>query len=214
MTIESPTRCCNSSRAGTDRSAPNTESAPPNDAWLSLVRTPAEIDAYRAIKAALDPNDVLNPNVLLPPNARTHCTDEAPQRSSLTAPRFRQDCALLLPHRPAAPCAGVVGSGRRLVGPPAAFRRPEHFIYWSALFTGRLRARPAVCSGCRLLRPASLFSWASRTSASGLRGSRRAHAQCTVLLRSGARADFPARARYTARDSRDSGTAVSFYLSS
>ncbi len=36
-------------------------------AWLSLVRTPAEINAYRAIKAALDPNDVLNPNVLLPP---------------------------------------------------------------------------------------------------------------------------------------------------
>ncbi|MGO9876275.1 MAG: FAD-binding oxidoreductase [Acidimicrobiia bacterium] len=36
-------------------------------AWLSLVRTPAEINAYRAIKAALDPHDVLNPNVLLPP---------------------------------------------------------------------------------------------------------------------------------------------------
>ncbi|HTD50161.1 MAG TPA: FAD-binding oxidoreductase, partial [Acidimicrobiia bacterium] len=36
-------------------------------AWLSLVRTPAEINAYRAIKAALDPNNVLNPNVLLPP---------------------------------------------------------------------------------------------------------------------------------------------------
>jgi len=36
-------------------------------AWLSLVRTPAEINAYRAIKAALDPNNVLNPNVLFPP---------------------------------------------------------------------------------------------------------------------------------------------------
>jgi FAD/FMN-containing dehydrogenase len=36
-------------------------------AWLSLVRTAAEIDAMRAIKKALDPHDVLNPNVLLPP---------------------------------------------------------------------------------------------------------------------------------------------------
>ena len=35
-------------------------------AWLSLVRSPAEIAAYRAIKHALDPNKVLNPNVLLP----------------------------------------------------------------------------------------------------------------------------------------------------
>jgi FAD/FMN-containing dehydrogenase len=35
-------------------------------AWLSLVRTPEEIDAFRAIKRALDPNNVLNPNVLLP----------------------------------------------------------------------------------------------------------------------------------------------------
>jgi FAD/FMN-containing dehydrogenase len=35
-------------------------------AWLSLVRSPAEIAAYRAIKRALDPNKVLNPNVLLP----------------------------------------------------------------------------------------------------------------------------------------------------
>jgi FAD/FMN-containing dehydrogenase len=35
--------------------------------WLSLVRTPAEIKVFRAIKAALDPNDILNPNVLLPP---------------------------------------------------------------------------------------------------------------------------------------------------
>ena len=37
-------------------------------AWLSLVRTAAEIDALRAIKNALDPHDVLNPNVLLPPD--------------------------------------------------------------------------------------------------------------------------------------------------
>jgi FAD/FMN-containing dehydrogenase len=35
-------------------------------AWLSLVRAPAEIDAFRAIKRALDPANVLNPNVLLP----------------------------------------------------------------------------------------------------------------------------------------------------
>jgi FAD/FMN-containing dehydrogenase len=36
-------------------------------AWLSLVRTAAEIAAMRAIKKALDPHDVLNPNVLFPP---------------------------------------------------------------------------------------------------------------------------------------------------
>lgn len=36
-------------------------------AWLPLVRSEAEIDAMRAIKKALDPHDVLNPNVLLPP---------------------------------------------------------------------------------------------------------------------------------------------------
>ena len=35
-------------------------------AWLSLVRSPAEIDAFRAIKRALDPDNVLNPHVLLP----------------------------------------------------------------------------------------------------------------------------------------------------
>jgi FAD/FMN-containing dehydrogenase len=34
--------------------------------WLTLVRSPAEIDAYRAIKRALDPDSLLNPNVLLP----------------------------------------------------------------------------------------------------------------------------------------------------
>src|SRR5262245_41875628 len=32
----------------------------------------------------------------------------------------------VLPHRPVAPRAGVAGSGRRPVGPPAAARRPEH----------------------------------------------------------------------------------------
>jgi FAD/FMN-containing dehydrogenase len=35
-------------------------------AWLSLVRTQTEIDTYRAIKNALDPNRLLNPNVLIP----------------------------------------------------------------------------------------------------------------------------------------------------
>jgi FAD/FMN-containing dehydrogenase len=35
-------------------------------AWLSLVRTPQEIDAFRAIKHAFDPKNTLNPNVLLP----------------------------------------------------------------------------------------------------------------------------------------------------
>ena len=34
--------------------------------WLSLVRSPAEIDAFRAIKRAPDPDRVLNPNVLVP----------------------------------------------------------------------------------------------------------------------------------------------------
>jgi FAD/FMN-containing dehydrogenase len=35
--------------------------------WLHLNRSPAEIDAFRAIKRALDPEGTLNPNVLLPP---------------------------------------------------------------------------------------------------------------------------------------------------
>jgi FAD/FMN-containing dehydrogenase len=34
--------------------------------WLHLNRSPAEIDAFRAIKRALDPNGILNPHVLLP----------------------------------------------------------------------------------------------------------------------------------------------------
>ncbi len=34
--------------------------------WLHLNRTPAEIDAFRRIKHALDPNAILNPAVLLP----------------------------------------------------------------------------------------------------------------------------------------------------
>lgn len=34
--------------------------------WLHLNRSPAEIDAFRALKRALDPDGVLNPNVLLP----------------------------------------------------------------------------------------------------------------------------------------------------
>jgi len=35
-------------------------------AWLPMVRSQAEIAAYRAIKRALDPDNLLNPNVLLP----------------------------------------------------------------------------------------------------------------------------------------------------
>ncbi|MDQ1468035.1 MAG: hypothetical protein QOH10_2450 [Actinomycetota bacterium] len=35
--------------------------------WLSLTRSSTEIDAFRAIKRALDPAGVLNPHVLLPP---------------------------------------------------------------------------------------------------------------------------------------------------
>ena len=37
--------------------------------YLHLVRTPAEIATFRAIKSALDPRNILNPNVLLPANA-------------------------------------------------------------------------------------------------------------------------------------------------
>ena len=36
--------------------------------WLHLNRSGAEIDAMRAIKRALDPDGILNPNVLLPPS--------------------------------------------------------------------------------------------------------------------------------------------------
>ena len=36
-------------------------------AWLPLGRTAAEIAAFRALKNALDPDGILNPNVLLPP---------------------------------------------------------------------------------------------------------------------------------------------------
>ena len=35
-------------------------------ALLHLSRSPAEIAAMRAVKAALDPGDLLNPGVLLP----------------------------------------------------------------------------------------------------------------------------------------------------
>ena len=34
--------------------------------WLHLNRSPVEIDAFRAIKGALDPSGILNPHVLLP----------------------------------------------------------------------------------------------------------------------------------------------------
>jgi FAD/FMN-containing dehydrogenase len=34
--------------------------------WLHLNRSPAELDAFRRIKAALDPAGILNPGVLLP----------------------------------------------------------------------------------------------------------------------------------------------------
>ena len=33
--------------------------------WLPLARGPEEIEAFRAIKAALDPDGILNPGVLL-----------------------------------------------------------------------------------------------------------------------------------------------------
>jgi len=37
--------------------------------WLALARSPAEISAFRAIKGALDPGGILNPNVLVAPPA-------------------------------------------------------------------------------------------------------------------------------------------------
>jgi FAD/FMN-containing dehydrogenase len=37
--------------------------------WLHLSRTPAEVEAFRSLKRALDPDGVLNPNVLLPAEA-------------------------------------------------------------------------------------------------------------------------------------------------
>jgi FAD/FMN-containing dehydrogenase len=39
--------------------------------WLHLNRSPSELAAMRAIKAALDPAGILNPNVLLPGNVRS-----------------------------------------------------------------------------------------------------------------------------------------------
>ncbi len=46
--------------------------------WLGWTRTPAEISAMRAIKAALDPAGLLNPGVLLPPETAT----ERPERAT------------------------------------------------------------------------------------------------------------------------------------
>ncbi|HEX9529023.1 MAG TPA: FAD-linked oxidase C-terminal domain-containing protein, partial [Streptosporangiaceae bacterium] len=45
--------------------------------WLGWTRTPAEISAMRAIKAALDPAGLLNPGVLLPPETATEPPDRA-----------------------------------------------------------------------------------------------------------------------------------------
>ena len=39
--------------------------------WLHLNRSPVEIDAFRAIKRALDPAGILNPHVLLPEGEAT-----------------------------------------------------------------------------------------------------------------------------------------------
>ena len=50
--------------------------------WLGLVRSPEEIAAMRAIKAALDPAGLLNPGVILPPRrgiCLSHCSSRAPQ---------------------------------------------------------------------------------------------------------------------------------------
>ena len=40
--------------------------------WLRMTRTDAELNAMRAIKRALDPKGILNPNVLLPPESVRH----------------------------------------------------------------------------------------------------------------------------------------------
>ena len=96
--------------------------------WLSLVRTPAEIDAFRAIKRALDPARVLNPHVCFrrQHDARRDC----PGRGvSLTAARFRQDCEDFChtgPRRPAPVwLARVVGWSDR--PPPSG--GPSTFVY-------------------------------------------------------------------------------------
>ena len=43
--------------------------------WLHLARSSAELAAFRAVKAALDPDGVLNPNVLLPADDRRDRSD-------------------------------------------------------------------------------------------------------------------------------------------
>jgi FAD/FMN-containing dehydrogenase len=47
-------------------------------AYLHLVRSPAEVATYRAIKAALDPAGILNPHVLLPESAPESAPGSAP----------------------------------------------------------------------------------------------------------------------------------------
>jgi FAD/FMN-containing dehydrogenase len=46
--------------------------------WLGWTKSPAEISAMRAIKAALDPAGLLNPGVLLPPETATESPERAP----------------------------------------------------------------------------------------------------------------------------------------
>ncbi len=49
--------------------------------WLHLNRSPAEIDAFRAIKRALDPAGILNPHVLLPePDTSADVRSAGPER--------------------------------------------------------------------------------------------------------------------------------------
>ena len=55
------------SSTGAGASRPSTASARPRPATSSMGRSPAEIAAFRAIKAALDPHGILNPGAVLPP---------------------------------------------------------------------------------------------------------------------------------------------------
>jgi len=58
-------------------------------AWLHLNRSPSEIDAFRALKRALDPDGILNPAVLLPPAATTSPTAEPQSTRSREFPDRR-----------------------------------------------------------------------------------------------------------------------------
>jgi FAD/FMN-containing dehydrogenase len=53
--------------------------------WLHLVRSPAELAALRAVKHALDPADLLNPGVLLPPDAGDQSSSPKPRSAAVSS---------------------------------------------------------------------------------------------------------------------------------